>query len=221
MKLAGLASRAHFLLYPALVTGAVAMLSAPAGAQAVCTIRADGPIGWGACSGTQRAQSFNMGQRVTVQNTAPGFTGSLTRICGTNGTLAAISAPCRAVSGTPPLPLPMPPQKPSPLPWQGGDWTLGFMGQSKPVTLTVNSTGGCTTTSRTFAGTAYVNRDGSITVTMPYSGFSNCTAPRPYLQNSTSCKLTSPGDGESVFSFEPGFVVSSVPAVNDNGGGCR
>ncbi|MBK9441085.1 MAG: hypothetical protein IPN53_07155 [Comamonadaceae bacterium] len=221
MKLSSLSSRAHQLMYQTLVLGAAAMPSAPASAQAVCTIRADGPIGWGACSGTQRAQSFNAGQRVTVQNTAPGFTGSLTRICGVNGTLAAISAPCRAVSATLPLPLPMPPERPSPLPWQGGDWTLGFMGQSKPVTLTVNSTGGCTS-SRTFAGRAYVNRDGSITVTMPpYSGFANCTAPRPYLQNPTSCKLTSPSDGNSVFSFEPGFVVSSVPAVNDNGGGCR
>jgi hypothetical protein len=176
-----------------------------------CEIPVTGGIAWGACSGTQNAGVLSPGQTITIQNTAAGYIGSLTRICALDGSLTAIAAPCVArTSVVPTLPS---------LP--GGDWTLGFVGQSKTVTLTVNSTGGCTLV-QTYLGSAVVNRDGSITLTVPpYSGFGSCTAPRPYLQNPTSCTLSSPSYGQSVFTFAPGFVVTSVPAENGRGGGCR
>ncbi len=190
---------------------ALTTLSPKVVAQTACAVPAQASVTWGsACSAPQGAGSLNPGQTVTLQNAAAGYVGSYTRICGLNGVLTAIAAPCSAQSAwvRPAFNL-------------SGDWTLNHVGQNKPVTLTVNSTGGCTS-SHNFIGSAQVNRDGSITVAMPpQSGFANCTAPRPYMQNPTSCKLTSPGYGESVFTFTPGFEVSSVPAENDRGGGCR
>jgi len=185
----------------------------PAPALSACVLAPATPLAWGAaCTATQNAGApLKPGQTFTLQNATPGYLGSITRICGLNGVLATIAAPCAATgSFVPPV-----------LQSSTGDWTLGFIGQVKPVTLTVNSTGGCGSTHR-FEGTATVSRDGSIALVMPpYSGFGSCTAPRPYQQNPTSCTLVSPSDGQSAFTFAPGFVVSSVAAVNDRGSGCR
>ena len=190
------------------MTGPMSAAMAQSGVVACVTPQAVA-VAWGACSGTQDAIALKPGQTTTVQNTVPGYVGVLTRICGLNGVMTPIAAPCAARSSILPVPLP------------GGDWTSQHLGQNKPVTLTVKSSGGCTS-SQNYVGSALVNRDGSITVTVPpYSGFANCTAPRPYLQNPTTCTLISPGDGRSAFTFGPGFVVSSVPAENDRGGGCN
>jgi hypothetical protein len=195
------------------VAAALAMQLPTATAQTACVIPTAPAVAWGGtCFAPQAAASLNPGQMVTVQNAAAGYVGSLTRICALNGILATIAAPCAARAAI--LPKLLQGQS-------GGDWTLSHAGQTKPVTLTVNSTGGCTST-HNFVGSALVNRDGSITLTVPpYSGFASCTAPRPYLQNPTSCTLTSPSDGQSVFTFAPGFEVTSVPAENGKGGGCR
>lgn len=197
----------------AVLAAALVMQLPTATAQAACVIPAAPSVAWGDnCFAPQAAASLNPGQMVTVQNAAAGYVGSLTRICALNGILATIAAPCAATASV--LPKLLQGQS-------GGDWTLSYVGQTRPVTLTVNSTGGCTST-HNFVGSALVNRDGSITLTVPpYSGFGSCTAPRPYLQNPTSCTLISQSDGQSVFTFAPGFAVTSVPAENGRGGGCR
>ena len=185
----------------------------PAPALSACALPVGAPVAWGAaCSAIQNGGApLNPGHTFTLQNVTPGYLGSITRICGLNGALSTLAAPCTTAGSFVPQLLQS----------NTGDWTLGFIGQVKPITLTINSTGGCGASSN-YNGTATVNRDGSITVAVPpYSGFGNCTAPRPYLQNTASCTLGSPSYGQSVFTFAPGFVVSSVPAENSRGGGCR
>ena len=212
MKQPSSTCRNRALYRVAVMTAAWVMQLSMATAQTACVIPAAPSIAWDACSAPQTAASLNPGQTFTVQNTAAGYIGSLTRICALNGVLAAIAAPCTARASI--LPSLFPGQS-------GGDWTLNDVGQAKEMTLTAKSNIGCGLTLN-YTGSALVNRDGSITVTVPpHSGFASCTAPRPYLQNPTSCGLTSAGYQPATMTFGPGFVVTSVAAENTRGSGCN